>query len=136
MRHSGTFLPFLHRVAYYQCKFATAGEPMPQHALGEFEHLVLLTLVRLGGRGHTAPVVAELESATSRAISPAAVFIALRRLEQRGLTRSSKREPRAGEGGRGRRVFRLTPAGETKLRDARRTLERLWGQGHAAPEAT
>ncbi len=109
---------------------------MPQHALGEFEHLVLLTLVCLGGRGHAAPVVAELEKATGRAASPAAVFIALRRLEQRGLTRSSKRDPRPGEGGRGRRVFRLTPAGETRLREARRTLERLWSRGYTAPEAT
>jgi DNA-binding PadR family transcriptional regulator len=109
---------------------------MPPYALGEFEHLVLLALVRLGGRGHAAPVVAELERATGRSVSPAAVFIALRRLEQRGLARSSKREPRPGEGGRGRRVFRLTPAGETRLREARRTLERLWGARDAAPEAS
>lgn len=99
---------------------------MPQRALGEFEHHVLLALLSLGGRAHGAPVVEALESATGRAVSPAAVFIALRRLEQRGLTRSSKREPRPGEGGRGRRVFQLTPVGVTKLRDARRTLERLW----------
>jgi DNA-binding PadR family transcriptional regulator len=107
---------------------------MTRYALGEFEHLVLLTLVRLGGPGHTALVVAELENATGRSISPAAVFIALRRLEQRGFARSSKREPRPGEGGRGRRVFRLTPAGEARLREARRTLERLWGAA-PAPEA-
>jgi DNA-binding PadR family transcriptional regulator len=107
---------------------------MPPTALGEFEHLVLLALVRLGGRGYAAPVVAELEDATGRAVSPAAVFIALRRLEQRGLARSSKREARPGEGGRGRRVFRLTPAGATRLREARRTLERLWGPRDAAPE--
>jgi hypothetical protein len=50
------------------------------------------------------------------------------------LARSSKREAKPGEGGRGRRVFRLTPAGETKLREARQTLERLWGTGDAAPE--
>jgi DNA-binding PadR family transcriptional regulator len=63
------------------------------------------------------------------------VFIALRRLEQRGLARSSKREARQGEGGRGRRVFRLTPAGEAKLRATRRTLERLWA-GTAAAETS
>ena len=99
---------------------------MPQRALGEFEHYVLLALLSLGGRAHGAPVVAALESATGRTVSPAAVFIALRRLEQRGLTRSSKREPRPGEGGRGRRVFQLTATGAAKLRDARSTLERLW----------
>jgi PadR family transcriptional regulator PadR len=99
---------------------------MPHRALGEFEHYVLLALLSLGGRAHGAPVVEALQSVTGRDVSPAAVFIALRRLEQRGLTRSSKREPRPGEGGRGRRVFQLTPVGVARLRDARRTLERLW----------
>jgi PadR family transcriptional regulator, regulatory protein PadR len=99
---------------------------MSQRALGEFEHYVLLALLRLGGRAHGAPVVEALQAATGRDVSPAAVFIALRRLEQRGLTRSSKREPRPGEGGRGRRVFQITPLGAARLRDARRTLERLW----------
>ncbi|MGH7711631.1 MAG: PadR family transcriptional regulator [Gemmatimonadaceae bacterium] len=99
---------------------------MPNRALGEFEHYVLLALLSLGGRAHGAPVVEALEAATERSVSPAAVFIALRRLEQRSLTRSSKREPLPGEGGRGRRVFKLTPLGVARLRDARRTLERLW----------
>ncbi|MEW5917808.1 MAG: helix-turn-helix transcriptional regulator [Gemmatimonadota bacterium] len=99
---------------------------MPQRALGEFEHYVLLALLSLGGRAHGAPVVEALETTIGRAVSPAAVFIALRRLEQRGLTRSSKREARPGEGGRGRRVFLITPLGVARLREARRTLERLW----------
>lgn len=107
---------------------------MPPVALGEFEHLVLLTLVRLGGRAHAAPVVEELGLVTQRAVSPAAVFIALRRLEQRGLVRSTKREARPGEGGRGRRVFRMTAAGESKLRQARETFERMWAPTDPAPE--
>jgi PadR family transcriptional regulator, regulatory protein PadR len=98
-----------------------------QRALGEFEHHVLLALVRLGGRVDVAAVVEELETVTGKAVSPAAVFIALRRLEQRGLARSQKREPRPGEGGRGRRAFQITAAGSQKLRASRRTLERLWG---------
>ena len=99
---------------------------MPRSALGEFEHLVLLALVRLGKRGHTAPVVVELEAVTGRRVSPAAVFIALRRLEQRGYARSIKREARAGEGGRGRRTFQVTAAGSARLADSRRTFEQLW----------
>jgi DNA-binding PadR family transcriptional regulator len=98
-------------------------------ALGEFEHHVMLALQRLGGRAHGAPVVSELELATGRPVSPASVFIALRRLEQRGLTRS---RPRPGEGGRGKRVFELTASGQTRLRDARRTLEKLWSPGKPA----
>lgn len=100
---------------------------MARSALGEFEHHVLLALVRLSGRSRGAPIVVELESATGRTISPAAVFVALRRLEQRGYVRSAKREPKPGEGGRGSREFQITRAGTAKLADSRRTFERLWG---------
>jgi DNA-binding PadR family transcriptional regulator len=99
---------------------------MSRNALGEFEHLVLLALVRLGKRGHAAPVVVELEAATGRRVSASAVFIALRRLEQRGYARSSRREARPGEGGRGRRVFQVTSAGTARLAESRRTFEQLW----------
>ena len=99
---------------------------MSRSALGEFEHHVMLALVRLGGRSRGAPIVLELEAATNRTVSPAAVFVALRRLEQRGYTRSLKREPRPGEGGRGSREFQLTSAGKAKLSESRRTFERLW----------
>ena len=62
-------------------------------------------------------------------MSPAAVFIALRRLEQRGYAKSSKREAKPGEGGRGSREFQITAAGKAKLAESKRTFERLWGSG-------
>ena len=105
---------------------------MSRVALGEFEHHVMLALQRVGGRAHGPSVVTELEQATGKAVSPASVFIALRRLEQRGLTKSKKHEPRPGEGGRGKRVFELTASGHSRLRDARSTLEKLWSPGKPA----
>jgi DNA-binding PadR family transcriptional regulator len=99
---------------------------MSREALGEFEHHVLLALLRLGGKGYSAPIVVELEAKTERSVSPAAVFVALRRLEQRGYLRSAKREAKPGEGGRGRRVFEVTPLAVDKLRESRRAFERLW----------
>ena len=109
---------------------------MPRNALGEFEHHVLLALVRLGGRARGAAVVLELEEATGRAVSPAAVFVALRRLEQRGYAGSTKREARPGEGGRGRREFQITSAGSAKLAESRRTFERLWGTTRPLAESS
>lgn len=105
---------------------------MKLRALGEFEHHVLLALLSLGGRSHGAPVVIELESATARDISAAAVFIALRRLEERGYVSSKKRDAQPGEGGRGRRTFQITATGTAHLRESRRTLERLWRAGPLA----
>lgn len=98
-----------------------------REALGEFEHHVLLVLMRLGGRGYSAPIVMEMEEQTGRSVSPAAVFVALRRLEQRGYLESAKQEPAPGEGGRGRRLFEVTPVAVEKLRESRQTFERLWG---------
>jgi PadR family transcriptional regulator, regulatory protein PadR len=107
---------------------------MSRNALGEFEHHVLLALVRLGGRSRGAAIGIELEAATGRTISPAAVFVALRRLEQRGYARSTKREARPGEGGRGSREFQITAAGTAKLAESRRTFERLWRGGRPITE--
>jgi DNA-binding PadR family transcriptional regulator len=100
---------------------------MSRDALGEFEHHVLLVLLRLGGHGYSAPIVLEMEEQTGRGVSPAAVFVALRRLEQRGYLKSAKQEAKPGEGGRGRRMFEVTPVAMEKLRESRETFERLWG---------
>jgi DNA-binding PadR family transcriptional regulator len=105
---------------------------MSREALGEFEHHVLLALLLLGGGGQATPVVLELERRTGRSVSAAAVFIALRRLEQRGYVRSKKDDPEPGRGGRGRRTFDVTPAGVARLRDAREALQNLWSAADAA----
>jgi DNA-binding PadR family transcriptional regulator len=99
---------------------------MTRSALGEFEHLVLLTMLQLGGKTRSAPIVVELEQRLGRQVAPAAVYIALRRLEKRGLLLSEKHDPAPKEGGRGKRVFETTPLALDKLREARGNLETLW----------
>ncbi len=99
---------------------------MPREALGEFEHQVLLAILQLDGQSHSAPIVTEIEKRSGRSTAPAAVYIALRRLEQRGLVESIKDEPEPGEGGRGRRTFVVTPDALTKLRESRQMFERFW----------
>lgn len=100
---------------------------MGRDVLGGFEHQVLLAVVQLGDRGaYTVPLVELLAEATGKVPAPAAVFTTLRRMEGRGLLRSSV-EP-SERGGRPRRVFRTTPAGIDELRRTRDTLERLWAE--------
>ena len=55
----------------------------------------------------------------------AAVYIVLRRLEEKGLVRSVMRGPGAA-GGRDRRHFEVTEAGLAKVREAHETYRRLW----------
>ena len=62
---------------------------MSRDSLGEFEHMVLLAILRHGGEAYSVPIVLELEQRTGRSVAPAAVYIALRRLEKRGLLRST-----------------------------------------------
>ena len=45
---------------------------MPREMLGEFEHQVLLAILRLGGEAYSVSVVLELEERTGREISQAA----------------------------------------------------------------
>lgn len=99
---------------------------MGRDQLGEFEHQVLLAVFRLGGEAYSVPLVAELERLTDRGVAQAAVFMALRRLEDKGLLTSRIDDGTVPETGRVRRYFTLTNHGVARLRDTRRTLFRLW----------
>lgn len=97
-----------------------------REALGEFEHHVLLATLRLGKRAYTASIVLELEERTGRDIAPAAVYIALRRLESKGLVKSALRVGGASGDRRQRRYFRVTDPGMRAMHDSRQRFERLW----------
>lgn len=95
-----------------------------KETLGEFEHHVLLAALRLDADAYSAAIVMELERITGREVAPAAVYIALRRLEESGLAASEMRTP--PEGGRERRYFTPTEAGRTLMSESRRRFEALW----------
>lgn len=99
---------------------------MPRELLGEVEHLVLLALLRLGEPAYGVPVLDEIATRTGRKPSRAAVYIALQRLEAKGLVRSRLGEPTAERGGRARRYFHLQPAGLDALRESRKALVSMW----------
>ena len=96
---------------------------MPRVVLQTFELQVLLAMVRLGGETYSVPLVLSLEKRTRRAVSQAAVFIALRRLEKKGLVASRLEEPASG---RTRRYFAITRQGLTAVREHRIEHARLW----------
>ena len=99
---------------------------MPRETLGEFEHQVLLTILRLGGEAYSVALVVELEAASGREVSQAAVFIALRRLEEKGLLHSRLDDHAVEETGRVRRYFKLTPEALRRMKETRRVLVHLW----------
>ena len=61
---------------------------MPQsNFLGEFEHVVLLALMRLGQDAYGTTIRREIEANTGRSVSVGALYTALERLERRSTAR-------------------------------------------------
>lgn len=87
-------------------------------ALGSFEQLVLLAILRMGKDAYGVSVQEEIERATGRSVTPGALYRALDRLEARGLVESGTGEPTGERGGRRRRTLAVTPDGATELSDA------------------
>ena len=80
-------------------------------ALGEFELLVLMAVLRLGDEASGSAVRDEIEARTSRRIARGAAYVTLDRLQNKGLLASKLLEAPAGAGGRPRRRYRVTAAG-------------------------
>ena len=92
--------------------------------LGDFEQLVLLALVRLGDEAYGATIRREIEGRTGRRLSISAVYTTLERLEQKGCVRSWIGEPTPQRGGRRKRYFALSAAGEHALQASWQRLKR------------
>ncbi len=97
-----------------------------QRSIGEFEQLVLLAILRVGEQAYAVPIIREIEARARRKASHAAVHIALRRLEEKGLVSSSLGEPTAERGGRRKRYYEVLPEAERQLRECREALLRMW----------
>jgi len=94
--------------------------------LGEFEHQVLLAILRLGREAYSVSIVGELEARTGREVATAAVYIALRRLEKKGLLTSRTVSPEESGESHTRRYFALTDAALEPLKESRRSYLELW----------
>ncbi len=87
-------------------------------ALGDFEQLVLLGVLRLQEGAYGAAIRQEIHVRSGRDVSINAVYTTLDRLESKGLLKSWVGEPTAQRGGRRRKFYGLRPVGVTALRQA------------------
>jgi DNA-binding PadR family transcriptional regulator len=99
---------------------------MPRELLGDVEHFVLVALLHLGGESYGVPILEEIAERTGREVSRPAVYVALRRLEAKGLLSSRIGEATAERGGRAKRYFKLTKAGARQLKQSRDAFVRMW----------
>jgi len=94
--------------------------------MSDIEHLVLLAILRLGPDAYGIPVLDEVSARSRRGVSRATVYVALKRLEQKGLVSSRLGESTPERGGRAKRYYKIMPAGVKALRESRAMLLELW----------
>lgn len=95
--------------------------------LGEFEQLILFSVLELGNDAYGVAIRETIEERTGRVVSSGAIYTTLGRLEDRGLVTSRVGEPVPGRAGRPRKYYTLTPAGARALMDAYETIQAMAG---------
>jgi DNA-binding PadR family transcriptional regulator len=101
-------------------------------ALGEFEQVVLLAILRLGDDAYGVSIRREIADRTEREPAPGALYTTLDRLEEKGLVASKYGDPTPERGGRAKRYFTVTGAGVRAVARAQRAFQRLM-EGLALP---
>jgi DNA-binding PadR family transcriptional regulator len=94
--------------------------------LGDFEHVVLLAVVRLDDSAYGMTIRQEIERRIGRAVSIGQIYSALNRLENKGFISSMVSDPTPVRGGRAKRYFKAEPLGVDVLRRARTVLSLMW----------
>jgi PadR family transcriptional regulator PadR len=97
-----------------------------EESLGELEQMVLLAVLRLEESAYGITIIQELEAVAPRGVSRPAVYLALARLQKKGLLSSKLGDPTPQRGGRAKRFYHVTPRGLAALRAARRAYLKLW----------
>lgn len=94
--------------------------------LGEFEQMVLLAALHLGGEAYGVRLAQEIADRSGREVSRGALYVTFDRLEAKGLIASNYGDPSDRRGGRRRRYVSVTPLGLDALRESRAALLGLW----------
>ena len=101
---------------------------MGRSYLGEFEELVLLTVVVLQTGAYGVSIAEALRQRANRTISLSAVHIALYRLEEKGYLTSKMGGATLKRGGRKKRLFSVTAEGWEILSEIQQVRSQFWNQ--------
>ena len=99
---------------------------MTARSIGEFELAILLSVGLLRDEAYGVAVRGTVSKRLGRDCSIGAVYTTLQRLENKGLVKSWTSDPTPVRGGRAKRYFELTAAGDRAIRQAQTTAQRLW----------
>jgi len=90
---------------------------MKDHSLGEFEELILLMVAALHDEAYGVAILENLEEKLNKKFNISAVHVALKRLEDKGFTRSHFGGITAERGGRRKKFYVITALGKRVLDD-------------------
>jgi DNA-binding PadR family transcriptional regulator len=93
--------------------------------LGEFEHLVLATALRVKN-GYGAELMRELEARTGRQVQGGSLYVTLDRLEEKGYVVSRMGDADSQRAGRPKRFIEVTSEGVRALAEHREALLSSW----------
>lgn len=85
---------------------------------GEFEQLVLLSILQLKDNAYGMSIRRDIEDRTERRTALGAVYTTLERLEAKGYVSSWTSSPTPKRGGRAKRIFQVRPLGKAALRNS------------------
>ena len=94
--------------------------------LGEFEQMVMLSLIHLKDEAYGAKIRQLLDDQVTRVVAIGAIYSTLERLEKKGMVVSWLGEATAERGGRAKRFFKVTSQGEVALKKAKHAMDTLW----------
>lgn len=101
---------------------------MKATSLGDFEELILMSVCILGAEAYAVSVKLDLEERLQKSINISAIHTALYRLEDKGFLKSKMEGATSERGGRRKRYFMATPAGEealSRLKSLRQSMYQL-----------
>ncbi len=94
--------------------------------LGEFQEIVLLTILVLDENAYGVSIQDEISQRTGREISRGALHTALTRLDQKGFITSFYGGATTERGGRRKRYYQVTNLGRNALEEAKSIRDELW----------
>ena len=97
----------------------------PRSHLGEFEQIVLLSILRLDKSAYGVRVRAEIAEHTGRSVAPGSLYTTLERLEEKGLVTSRLGDPTPQRGGRAKRYYEVSASGLEAVRNAQKAYQSL-----------
>jgi PadR family transcriptional regulator PadR len=94
-------------------------------SLGEFEQIVLLSILRLSDTAYGVSIRAEIAEHTERAVAPGALYTTLERLEDKGFVTSRLGDPTPERGGRAKRYYQVSKSGLKAVKRAQNAYQNL-----------